>query len=228
MELWIEGSIEQVKAVAGSGLAAAVATNPSIIASWTRDGRTLEAVVTEVCQSVDVPVYVQLHGLTVDDFLYEMDVLRRISSQIHPKLVATHEGIAATKRLARDGLKPLVTTVSTVNQAFMSAAAGAAYVAPYVARIIDAGTDAFRLIEDIAALYARNNISTQIAAASIRTPEQAEKSLLAGAPIVVMQHDVFLRLFDSEMTQDWIDRFEADWEQFTFEGKADRKVAAET
>ena len=51
----------------------------------------------------------------------------------------------------------------------------------------------------------------RIAAASIRSPEQAEQVLRAGAPILVMQHDVFVRLLDSDLTQDWIDRFETNW-----------------
>lgn len=224
MELWIEGSIEQAVAAVHSGLAAVIATNPSIMARWTATGRTMESVITEVCQKVDVPVYVQLHGPTVDDFLFEMEALRKISSQIHPKLVATQAGIAATKKLKADGLKPLVTTISSVNQAFMAAAAGADYVAPYVGRIVDAGVDAFGLIENITKLYAQNQITTQIAAASIRTPEQAEKSLLAGAPIVVMQYEVFEKLFESPLTQNWIDRFEADWQKFVFEGSAAQKV----
>ncbi|MCL4879664.1 MAG: hypothetical protein KJ064_23610 [Anaerolineae bacterium] len=220
MELWIEGSIEQVKAAVASGLATTVATNPSIIARWTANGQTMDEVVKEVCRKVSVPVYVQLHGPTVDDFLYEMDALRSISDQIHPKLVATRDGIAATKRLAQDGLRPLVTTISTVSQAFMSAAAGAAYIAPYVGRIEDAGEDASGLVANIARLYALHGVETQIAAASIRSPEQAEKSLLAGAHIVVMQYEIFEKLFESRLTQDWIDRFEENWSQFVFEGRA--------
>jgi transaldolase len=213
LELWIEGTPEEVVEAANSGLAAAIATNPSIMERWTSAGQPMEELVAYVCEQVDVPVYVQLHGPTVDDFLREMDALRIISDKIHPKLVATHAGIAATKRIAAQGLKPLVTTISTLNQAFLSAAANAAYVAPYVGRIDDAGVDAYQLIRDIAALYERHGAVTQIAAASIRTPEQCEAVLRAGAPIVVMQYGVFQALLESDMTADWIDRFEANWQK---------------
>lgn len=211
LELWIEGSPDEVIEVANSGLAAAIATNPSIMESWTAKGQTMEYLVAYVCERVSVPVYVQLHGPTVDDYLLEMGVLRRISDKIHPKLVATHPGISATKRFAEQGLKPLVTTISTLNQAFLSASAKAAYVAPYVGRVEDAGVNAYQLIADIAAMYTRHGASTQIAAASIRTPEQAEAVLRAGAPIAVMQYNVFQNLLHSDMTQNWIDRFEANW-----------------
>jgi transaldolase len=86
-------------------------------------------------------------------------------------------------------------------------------VAPYVGRIEDTGVDAYQLIRDITDMYQRHGIRTQIAAASIRSPEQAEAVLRAGAPIAVMQYGVFQQLLDSAMTQDWIDRFEANWQQ---------------
>ena len=214
MELWIEGTIEQVAAVTGAGLATTIATNPSIMARWTADGRSLEAVVAEACQKTSAPLYVQLHG---PSFMAEMEALSEISSQIQPKLVATHAGIEAAHRLAGMGRKPLVTTVASLNQAFLAAAAGAAYIAPYMGRIEDAGRNAGQLIADIATLYDRHGIDTQIAAASIRDPDQAETALRAGAHVLVMGYDVFERLLDDDLTAAWIDGFEADWASFTFE-----------
>ena len=217
LELWIEGSIEQAAEVANSGLAAAIATNPSIMERWTAAGRTLESTVREICERVDVPVYVQLQGPTLDDFLYEMERLRTISLQIQPKLIATLPGIRATKRFADEGLQPLVTTVATISQAFLAASAGAAYVAPYVGRIEDAGVDAYALVSDIARLYAQHNVRTRIAAASIRSAQQAESVLRAGAPIIVTQYDVFQTLLQSQMTQNWIDRFDDNWTRIPYE-----------
>jgi transaldolase len=166
---------------------------------------------------VDVPVYVQLHGPNVDDYLREMEQLRRISDQIHPKLVSTHAGIGASKRIASTGAKPLVTTIATLSQAYLAASAGAAYVAPYIGRMVAAGVDAYQIVADIAALYQRHGIKTQITAASIASPEDAEKVLLAGAPVLVMQYSVFKRLLDSELTQAWIDRFEDNWSRIPLE-----------
>lgn len=213
LELWIEGSPDEVIEVANSGLAAAIATNPSIMERWTAGGKTMEWLIAYVCERVQVPVYVQLHGPTVDAYLDEMSALRQISRKIHPKLVATHAGMAAAKHIAEQGLKPLITTVATLNQAFLAASAGAAYVAPYVGRIADAGVDAYDLIRAIAEMYQRHGASTQIAAASIRTPQQAEAVLRAGAPIAVMQYAVYQQLLSSALTDDWIARFEANWEK---------------
>jgi transaldolase len=217
LELWIEGTIDEAADVVGSGLAAAVATNPTIMARWTADGRTLEAVVSDICQRVDVPVYVQLHGPDVETYLHEMDALLRISSQIHPKLVATHAGIEAARLLEKQGRKALVTAVASVNQAFLAAAAGVSYIAPYYGRIEGAGVDAQGFVRDVANLYARNGVRTRIASASLRSPAQVAATLLAGAHVAVMGYSVFQRLLDNELTQTWIDGFEDDWTQFRFE-----------
>lgn len=216
LELWIEGTIDQVAEVAASGLAVTVATNPTIIARWTATGRTLEDVVTETCQRVDVPVYVQLHGPDVATYIREMEALLRISDQIHPKLVATHTGIEAAKRLERLGRRTLITAVASVNQAFLAAAAGISYIAPYYGRIEAAGTDAAGFVHDVSELYARHNVKTKIAAASLRSPEQVQAAILAGADVAVMGYDVFQSLLENELTQTWIDGFEEDWTRFEF------------
>lgn len=219
MELWISGTIDEVVAATESGLAQTIATNPTLIRQWTATGRTLESVVTEVCDRVKVPVYVQLYGPTVDGFRRDMEALREISDRISPKLVATHEGIKAAAILAKEGLKPLVTAVTTVNQAFLAATAGAEYVAPYVGRIEDAGEDAVGLVQDIARLYELNGADTRIIAASIRTPAQARAAMLAGSHAVVVFYDVFQQMFESPLTQASIDGFERDWATFTFEAR---------
>lgn len=213
MEFWIEGTIEQVIRVANDGLADAIATNPAIIERWTAGGRTLEQVVAEVCGRVNVPVYVQLHGPTMDDFLREMDSLRRISRLIQPKLVATPAGFAATRRLAAEEVQPLVTTISTLSQAYMAACANASYVAPYIGRILDAQVDGYALVAEISAMFERHHVRTQIAAASIRSPEQAECVLQAGAPVLVMQYEVFQKLAESSLTNAWIEDFETKWDK---------------
>ncbi len=220
MHLWIEGTIEQVIAVANSGVASAIATNPTIIDRWTSGGRSLEAVVAQVCANVNIPVYVQLHGPTVDEYLREMEQLRTISDLIHPKLVATHAGLAAAKQIADSGLRPLITTVATLNQAYLAACAGASYAAPYVGRLHKAGIDTTKLIGDMVAMYQRSGAMTQVAAASISSPADAEQMLLAGASILVMQHDVYQRMLDSELTAAWIEQFEDNWTHISYESKS--------
>ncbi|GAB4514191.1 MAG: fructose-6-phosphate aldolase [Anaerolineae bacterium] len=222
MELWISGTIDEVVDAANAGLAAAIATNPTLIRQWTSTGRSLESVVAEVTEQVAVPVYVQLHGPTVDYYLREMDALRHISDLIKPKLVATEAGIRAAHLLAKAGLDPLITAVTTLNQAFMASAAGASYVAPYFGRIEDAGENPVRLIQEIRQVFQMNHATTGIIVASIRTPEQARAALLAGGQAVVVFYDVLQHLFESELTAQSIASFEEDWSTFTFENRADR------
>ena len=216
LELWIEGTIGEVAKATNSGLAVTVATNPTIIARWTAEGRTLVDAVTEACQRVNVPIYVQLRGTDMDTYVQEMEVLLRISDQIHPKLVATHTGIEAAQRLERLGRRTLVTAVASVNQAFLAATAGASYIAPYYGRIETAGVDAAGFVRDVADLYTRHSVKTKIAAASLRSPGQVKAAILAGAHVAVMGYSVFQSLLNDELTRTWIDGFERDWSRFDF------------
>ena len=216
LELWIEGTVDETTQLTNSGVAAAIATNPAIMAKLTQDGQSLEEVVTAICSKTEAPLYVQLHGPDVDHYKREMEGLLNISTQIHPKLVADLGGIAAVKPLKAMGRKPLVTTVATLNQAYLAAAVEADYIAPYIGRIADAGGDTTQLLHDIRKMYDRSGALTQIAAASVRSPEQAENALRAGAHVLVMGYGVYQRLLDDDLTQAWIAGFEENWQTFSY------------
>jgi transaldolase len=63
-----------------------------------------------------------------------------------PKLPATREGLAAISQLAADGIVCTVTAVFGPEQALWALLAGAAYAAPYLGRINEAGRDGFAVV----------------------------------------------------------------------------------
>ena len=76
-----------------------------------------------------------------------------------------------------------MTLVFSVSQAILCAQAGATYVSPFVGRLDQIGEDGIQLIQDIARVFCIHDIKTQILAASIRSPKQAEDAYKAGAHI---------------------------------------------
>lgn len=93
-----------------------------------------------------------------------------------------------------------------------------------VGRIKDAGEDAIGLIDNIGNLCARRGVDTKIIAASIRTPVQAEAVMLAGAYAVVIFYDVFLGMFESQLTRTSIEGFERDEARFSFVARRDSVI----
>ena len=222
MKLWIAGSVAQVKAAAYTGLASAIVTNPTVVAQWTTaERRPFEDIAAELVAETRLPLYIQLHGPSPEAFLAEAEALRRLSPLILPKLPSTTEGLVACRALASRDIPVLVTTVCSVNQAYLAAVAGAASICPYFARLGESGRDPAAFIATVAALYARHSLKTEILPASIRTPEQAEAALVAGASGLIVFDDLFRRLCDHEVTASSLEGFERDWARtfYRFEHK---------
>lgn len=212
MKLWIAGTVAQVKAVAATGLASAIVTNPTVVAQWTSAAqRPIEDLAAELVAATGLPLYVQLHGPSTAAFLAEAAALQRLSPLIRPKLPSTTEGLAACRTLAAQNIPVLVTTVCSVNQAYLAAVAGAASICPYFARLGESGRDPAEFIATVARLYARHGLPTEILPASIRTLEQAEAALVAGASGLIIFEDLFRHLCDHPVTASSLAGFDADW-----------------
>ena len=95
-------------------------------------------------------------------------------------------------------------------QALLAAKAGATYVSPFVGRIDDQGYAGLEVVRSIAGLYAQTGQSTQVLAASIRTPHRAVRSFFNGASIVTMPPKVFWDMYNHVLTDVGLDIFERD------------------
>jgi transaldolase len=199
------------------GLAGAVVTDPTVMARWTAGGRSLEEVVTEVCRTTGLPVFVQLHGPDSARFVREAEVLRSVSPQILPVLPPTAAGLAAVTRLEATGVRAFVTTICSLGQAYVTAIAGASYACVEVAAMTAARGDALALIRHTAALYDRHRVRTEIIAAGVGSAEDAEACLAAGAHGVIVATPVFEALFRHEVTRQTLERFERDdWSRIPY------------
>ena len=124
----------------------------------------------------------------------------------------TAEGLKAVKKLSVKGIKTNVTLIFSPSQALLAARAGASYVSPFVGRLNDISSDGNRLIEEIADIFSLHNITTEIIAASIRSPEDTVSAALAGAHIATVPYKVLLQMFNHPLTDAGIERFLKDWE----------------
>ncbi|MBC7568955.1 MAG: hypothetical protein H7319_04370 [Spirosoma sp.] len=215
MTIWIAGSPEQVIEAAKTGLVSAVVTNPTVIASWTQHGESLESVAQSVVQATRLPLYVQLHGPTRQQFLRETEHLKRVSDLIIPKIPATLDGLAAARDLEASGTETLITTVCSLTQAYVCAVAGVTSICPYFSRLRDSGENAAQFIADVSAMYRREGIKTRIRPASVRSVQDVEDCLLNGADGVIIFYDLFRKLIPHPVTDTSLTAFEADWQRTT-------------
>jgi len=123
----------------------------------------------------------------------------------------TLEGLKAVKVFSDLNIKTNVTLIFNANQALLAARAGATYVSPFLGRLDDIGQDGMELIANVAAIFDRHQIQTEIIAASIRHPIHVTDAALNGAHIATIPFNVLSSLVKHPLTDQGIEKFLADW-----------------
>lgn len=209
MKIFIDtANVDEIRAAAELGVVAGVTTNPSLIA---KEGKNFEDVITEITSIVDGPISAEVTGDFASEMVEEAKKLAAIHKNIVIKIPMTAEGLKATKQLSELGIKTNVTLIFSPAQALLAAKAGATYVSPFVGRLDDISDDGCDCVAKIAEIFAIHNIETEIISASIRGPQDAVQSALAGAHIATIPYKVILQMLKHPLTDAGIERFKADW-----------------
>lgn len=210
MRIFIDtANTEEIKSANDLGVICGVTTNPSLIA---KEGKGFEDVVKEITQIVDGPISAEVISLEADGMIQEALELAKIHKNIVIKIPMTIEGLKAASALSQKGIQTNVTLIFSPTQALLAARAGATYVSPFIGRLNDIATDGNRLIKDIADMFKIHGITTQIIAASIRSPEDAIQAAFAGADIATIPYKVILQMAKHPLTDAGIEKFLKDWE----------------
>ncbi len=198
----------EIADLAATGLLDGVTTNPSLIA---KSGRDFIDVVTEICEIVDGPVSAEVTATEADAMLDEGRKLAAIADNIAVKVPLTWDGLKACRALSQGGTMVNVTLCFNANQALLAAKAGATFISPFIGRLDDIGLDGMELIQEIRVIYDNYDFSTEILAASIRTPNHVKESALAGADVATVPPAVLRGLAAHPLTDKGLAAFLADW-----------------
>ena len=213
MKLFIDtANTEEIRKANDLGVICGVTTNPSLIA---KEGLVFEEVIKEITSIVDGPISAEVISLEATKMVEEAVELVKIHPNIVIKLPMTTEGLKATKILSSKGIKTNVTLIFSAGQALLAARAGATYVSPFVGRLDDIGRDGMELVADIAEIFDIHGISTEIIAASIRSPLHVIDAAKAGAHIATVPYNIILQMTKHPLTDNGIERFLKDWDGLT-------------
>ena len=210
MKLFIDtANLEEIRNANNMGVICGVTTNPSLIVKEKKD---FKETIREITKIVDGPISAEVISLEHEKMIEEAMSLIPIHKNIVIKLPMTIEGLKACKILTEKGIKTNVTLIFTATQALLAARAGATYVSPFLGRLDDIGENSTELIKDIATIFEKHNIKTEIIAASIRNPWHAKEAAKAGAHIATVPYNVLLAMVKHELTNKGIEKFLKDWE----------------
>jgi transaldolase len=199
-----------IKEAVSLGFVSGVTTNPTIIS---RENKPFDQVVSEIL-TIDPSLTVMLEAVseTADDMVAEAQTLAKFGTNIVVKVPATAEGLRAVRILNGSGIETTVTLTFSVNQAIAAACAGATYVAPFVGRLDDIGTDGIQRVRDIHNVLSAQSSPTKIIAASIRSPGVVGKLFEAGADTITVPVEVARAMMSHPLTDTGLARFKEDWQ----------------
>ncbi len=210
MKIYLDtGNVKEIAEAARMGILDGVTTNPSLVS---KEGRDFKDLILEICQLVDGPVSAEVVSVEADTMVKEGLELARIHPNVVVKCPLIPEGLAATKRLAAEGIRVNVTLCFSATQALLAAKAGAWCVSPFIGRLDDISSDGMELIRQIVTIFHNYDFPTQVLVASVRHPQHVVEAALVGGDICTMPYGVFQQLAKHPLTDIGLKKFLADWE----------------
>lgn len=176
----------------------------------------------EVAKHISKMVYprhvsVEVISTNVESMIKEAKELSEIRENIVVKIPLTVDGLKATKKLAKEGIKVNHTLVFSTSQALLAAKVGARYVSLFAGRLDDISMNSFRIIEESAKIWKNYNFTTpygekcELLIASIRHPLHVIKSLEYGVDVLTVPPKILELMIKHPKTDEGLDRFLRDW-----------------
>ncbi|MFN2135729.1 MAG: transaldolase family protein [Candidatus Promineifilaceae bacterium] len=123
-------------------------------------------------------IHLQIWGDELEVMLARGRQLAALDPRVSVKIPITETGLRCARQLIEDGVRVTLTAVHASEQMLPVIALGAAYAAPYLGRMNDAGLDGEHEILAMQAMIDSLGSETRLLVASIREP--SELSRLAG------------------------------------------------
>ena len=201
-------NLDELRKGVSWGIVDGVTTNPSLIA---KEGKPFEEHIREICGIVDGDISAEVVATDSAGMISQGRELAKIHKNVVVKCPLTRDGIVATSKLSKEGIRVNVTLCFSAGQALLAAKAGAYIISPFVGRLDDIGFTGMDLIRSIVQIYKNYGYTTKVLAASLRSPTHVIDSALAGADIGTMPFKVLDMLFNHPLTDKGLEAFLKDW-----------------
>ena len=197
-----------------------VTSNPSIVKKTSPEDffghmRNIREIIGK-----DRSLHIQVISLDADTIVKEAHrILKEIDDQVYIKVPVSYEGLKAIKMLKEEGVNVTATAVYDLMQAYFALAAGADYIAPYVNRIGNLGSDPMELIGSLQDRIENDGYDCKIVAESFKGVEQIKNAFNYGAEAVTAPYAVLKQVFANPNIDKAVTDFNQDWYSVYGEGK---------
>ena len=217
-QIWLQGDPEEIRDMMALGISGII-TNNIILNNETRKHRDMRALLERYLELEPAHLVVEVDGDTFEDFMYAADAAVALSDRVMVKCVTKPVGIRAVAALRERGVQTMATTVFSLNQAILMAAAGATWVAPFVGPTHAWGGDAYRLVREIAQVFRDRPGAPGIMGGIIRDPAHAHIAYTEGADAIITFPNVYWDMLKSPYTDQWNRDFRDAWTQLEDRGQ---------
>lgn len=196
-----------------------VTTNPSIL---NKAGRNPYEVLTEIREFIgkEAELHAQVISKEATGMIKEAYKMREILGEnTFIKVPVVPEGLKAIKALASEGINVTGTAIYNQMQGFLAGKAGAKYVAPYVNRIDNLGSNGIQVAKDIHDMLKNAGLETEILAASFKNSQQVLELAKYGVGASTIAPDVIEGLIKVDAARCAVDVFIKDFEHLCGENK---------
>jgi len=193
-----------------TGLIDGLTTNPTLIR---KSGRLHEEVYQEFKDIGVTDLSMEVIGSKENMISEGKRLHKKFGKLATIKVPCTVDGLIACKELTDNNIRVNVTLIFSAAQAILAARAGATYVSPFVGRVEDNSFDGVALIKEISSLYSKQNIKTEVLAASLRDVHSVSRCYEDGADIVTMPPTVFEKMYKHILTDKGLEQFDKDYEE---------------
>lgn len=206
MTIYIDSAIfKEVKAAQSFGWVHGVTTNPILLARAGGDPRVVLTTLTELKFK---QVFYQLTAPAIDKMCAEVELVSAIVGEaLVVKIPPTLTGFEFVSRHG-DQFSCCVTAVYSPAQALVACQAGARYVAVYVNRATRLMGNGFQLVQDVTNML--RGSQTELIAASIKSSEEACRSVQAGAQHLTLPFSVLTGLMSHPLSEATLEEFRAE------------------
>lgn len=192
-----------------TGVFAGLTTNPAILQRAGLSVADIPGVYSWATAADAAEIFFQAWGADAEAMTDCGLRLRELGEDVVVKVPASRVGMTAGARLVRAGVPVLVTAIYAPVQVVASAAIGAAYVAPYVAKIEEEGRGGIATVTAMQEALAATGCATEILSASLRDVETIAALARAGVRCFTMAPPVAEALFADPLTAAAVAAFDA-------------------
>lgn len=191
-------SVSEARRAMALGWVGGITTNPTLMAKASGEPADVIRRLGEVSPG---PVFYQVTGSSLAAREEEGRRFHALDpDKVVLKIPASTENMALVVRLSPE-VPCALTAVYSGAQAWVGCEAGARYVIPYVSRATRLQGDGLGLVTEIAQVLDACESEAEMLAASIKTPEEAIATLLAGARHLTLPLELILRLADHPLSE---------------------------